>query len=233
VGNRVAIHCNPGLSHQVEAARCLKAGFTKHGIASEVTDLRTTEAEIHVCLGPWYALNQNIGKRVFYLDRALWGDPDCVSLQWLDSEGNKVYWWGNGGKRPHPDLKPPKGNESAVVLCDYGMKGDRDRCLAVPHFETVSVRSHPSEKPEGETLLECLQAHDVAIGRHSTAMVQAAIEGLAVVCRVPHSPVTPIASRTVQEIRHTGRESWINDLAWHNWNLKEIESGDAWQHLSQ
>lgn len=233
MGYRIAVHVNPGLNHQVEAARSLKAGFKRHGIEAKITSLRSIEADINVCMGPWYALNQNIGNRVFYLDRALWGDPECVSLQWLDSEGNKVYQWGRSEKRLHPELKPHKGNESAVVLCDYGMDGGRESCLALPHFESVSVRRHPSEEPEGESLEDCLQAHDAAIGRHSTAMVQAAIEGLAVICRVPHSPVTPIASRCVQEIKRPSREQWINDLAFHNWNMREIESGDAWHNLSQ
>lgn len=234
MGNRIAIHTNPGLRHQVDAAAAVKAGFARHGLSAEVTADRLALADIHVCLGPWYALKPHIGHRVFYLDRAFWDDPGSVSLAWLDAEGNKVFRWGRGGKRPHPRLEAPKGGKtSAVVLCDYGMNGEQERDMARPLFDSVSIRRHPSQSPSGESLEDCFAAHQVAIGRHTSALVSAAIAGLAVVDREPHAPVAPIAGLCCRDLRHPDREGWINDLAFHNWTLGEIESGDAWHHLSQ
>jgi hypothetical protein len=234
VGDRVTIHANPGLRHQVEAARVLKAGFDRHGLQVTVTESRTEDADIHVCMGPWYALQQNLGRRVFYLDRAFWGDPNSVSLQWLDTLGNKLYRWGREERRQHPALREYKYGGRAVVLCDYGMDGARERREALRYFDAVEVRRHPSDRPEAETLDECLAAHQVAIGRHTTALVQAAIAGLAVYSDTPYSPVAPIARLAVgDKVRRPHRTQWINDLAWHNWALAEIESGDAWHYLNQ
>ena len=190
-------------------------------------------ADIHVCLGPWYALRENVGSRVFYLDRAFWGDPDSVSLCWLDGEGRKQFNWDCTAKRAHPELMPWKSGNAAVVLCDYGMTGELERNMARPMFSDVTIRRHPSESTESEPLSSCLNAHQVAIGRHSTAMVEAAINGLAIVCRATGSPVSPIAGKSCCDIQHRDRENWINALAWHNWTLADIESGDAWQHLNQ
>lgn len=234
MGKNIAIHCNGSLKHQVEAARCLKAGFIRHGIVPSIVTVPMCNADIHVCMGPWFALKQNIGNRVLYLDRAFWGDPTSVSLQWLNVDGSKAYQWGQTGRRPHPELKPQRETlTSAVVLCDYNDSGERDRLLAIPHFESVAVRRHPSNQAQAQTLKQCLGSHDVAIGRHSTAMVQAAIDGLAVVSRIHGGAVSPIAGRCMNDIAHRDRVRWINDLAFHNWGLDEIESGEAWSHLYQ
>ena len=231
MGDCITIHANPGLRHQVEAARALKAGFQRHDVQATVTDDPDAGGDIHVCMGPWFALRQNVGRRVFYLDRAFWDDPQCVSLQWLDAEGHKQYQWGRDQPRHHPPLQENRYGLRAVVLCDYGTDGSDLQQRAATWFDVVTVRRHPSETPAAETLEACLAAHQVAIGRHSTAMVQAAISGCAVYCDSPHSPVAPIAMRDMGESRYVYRTQWINDLAWHNWALSEIESGDAWHNL--
>jgi len=198
------IHCNRSLDHQRAWAGALKKGFAVHGIESEVSYRADTHADIHVVLGPWFALKNWKHSKTLMLDRAYWGDPDSASLHWLEY-GEKVFLR-DMPKRKHPRLKKQKEGDRRIYLCDFRQKPEGD-------YDTV--RYHPSEKKSQGSLEDALQAHDVAIGKRSTALVDAAIHGLRVETNDPHSPV----------YRITDRRQWIRDLAWHNWSKAEITSG--------
>ena len=217
MGITCAIHTNPNLRHQITNAAALRAGFNRHGIDAIVTASRTAQADLHVCLGNWYALREN--QNCFYIDRAFWGDPDSLSLCWL-VDGVKQFDWGEKPPRPHPELMPIKPEGNTVILCDYGMDGRQEAKI----YPRATIRRHPAERPSPESLGECLRAHSKAVGRHTTALVDAAIQGLTVESTAPDSPLEGLSA---------GRERWINCIAWHNWTVNEIESGAAWQHLSQ
>jgi hypothetical protein len=182
-------------------------------------------ADTHVCLGPHFALARWRHAQTLYLDRAYWGDPDRCSLHWL--HGGEKHFTNDNPNRDHPALLPWQFGRRAVVLCDYGMDGAQEELLARPHFEAVTVRRHPADG--NAERLDWAQ-YDVAIGRRTTALVDAAIRGIPVVSYDPHSPVAPIAGR-VRDIRRPFREQWIRDLAWHNWHVDEIASGAAWDFL--
>jgi hypothetical protein len=109
--------------------------------------------------------------------------------------------------RKHPRLKKPKEGNRTIYLCDFRQK---------PEGEYDSVRYHPAEVKNQGSLLDALDAHDIAIGKRSTALVDAAIHGLRVVTSDPHSPVYGL----------TNRRQWVRDLAWHNWSRAEIISGE-------
>ena len=205
MGNQsTVIHCNPGLVHQVDLARCLRKGFAAHGVKSRVSENPNTPADLHVVLGPWFALEQWRFANTLCIDRAFWGDPDCVSIHWLKG-GEKVFLK-DMPRRKHPRLRPMKNGMRRIYLCDYRMG---------PEGEYDAVRYHPAERKEQRPLTDDLKAHDIAIGRRSTALVDAAIHGLRVECNDPHSPAYGI----------TDRKQWITDLAWHNWSKAEISSG--------
>lgn len=206
----VAIHTNLGLGHQVRIAEALKEGFRRHGVQADITPDKTAPADLHVCLGPWYALDHWKDGKTLYVDRAYWGDPGCVSLHWL-RDGEKVRLKGMP-ERVHPVLQPMKSGDRRVYLCDYG-RGP------VGNYHTV--RFHPSDRPSRYTLEECLETHHIAMGRRTTALVTAHIAGLRVETEDPHSPVYGV----------TDRAQWVRDLAWHNWALDEIATGEAWEVL--
>jgi len=224
---RVVIHAS-ALAHQVRWANALQAGLAAHGIAAQISHSPDTEADMHIVQGPWFALNRwRHHPRTLYLDRAHWGDPDCVSLHWL-RDGEKRRTEGNP-YRTHPVPRPWKSGRRLLVLCDYGHDGTQELHRCRPLFDEITVRRHPAEGGGGE-LAENLAAHDIAIGRRSTALIDAALAGLPVISCDPHSPVAPIAGR-VQDIRTPDREPWLRDLAWHNWHIDEVTRGDAWQFL--
>ena len=206
MGNKsTVIHCNRGLAHQVELAQQLKAGFNAKGLPCSISNKANTPADTHVVLGPWFALDEWRYANTLMIDRAYWGDPDCVSIHWL-KDGEKVFLR-DMPKRAHPRLKKPKTGNRRIYLCDFRQQPEG-------HYDTV--RYHPAEKKPQGSLKDALKAHDVAIGRRSTALVDAVIHGLRVETDDLHSPVYGI----------TDRRRWINDLSWHNWSRAEILSGE-------
>ena len=199
------IHCNRSLEHQKQLAGQLRKGFAKHGINAEISYRADTGADTHVVLGPWFAFEHWQFANTLMIDRAYWGDPDCVSIHWLKN-GEKVFLRGQK-YRKHPRLKKAKEGSRRLYLCDFRQ---------APEGEFDSVRYHPAEKKQQGSLQDALEGHDIAIGRRSTALVDAAIYGLRVETIDPHSPAYGI----------TDRRQWIRDLAWHNWSKAEISSGE-------
>ena len=206
------VHAHPGLKHQVIYGEALVKGLRRHGIQAEVVRNANAEADIHVMMGPWFAFKQwRYHPRALYLDRAYWGDPKCVSVHWL-RHGEKVFTH-LGRHRHHPDTKPYKSGDRVIVLADYDTTPDYDG--------PATVRQHPARHKEAETLKHALERHDVAIGGRTTALVDAALMGLKVITDDMHSPVWPISG----QVNYVARALWLEDLAWHNWSLDEIENG--------
>jgi len=211
------IHCHANLEHQVELAAALRAGFKLHGIDAVITG-QNGDADIHVCMGPWFALERWRHHNTLYIDRAYWRDPECVSVHWLK----------NGEKRrdpyrevrPHPDLKPMKRGDRKIYLCDYG---DKWGSIVA---DDMTARYHPAQSTPEESLEDALNRHEIAIGRRTTALVDAAIGGLRVRTDDPYSPIYSLA-------HGASRDEWIRQLAWHNWSLREIDSGDMWNGLGK
>lgn len=204
------IHCNRSLEHQVRIAESLANGFRRLGLPVRVSNNPAEAADLHIVLGPWFALKQWRYANTFYIDRAYWGDPDCISCHWLeDGEKRRDQYQ---EVRDHPKLKPYKHGSKSIYLCDYG-EG--------PEGHYHSVRYHPAQKAPKRSLQEDLDKHHIAIGKRTTALVDACINGLSVITDDPHSPVYDV----------TNRYEWIKGLAWHNWSLDEIERGDMWHSL--
>ena len=211
---RTVIHCNRNLKHQIDIAHALQSGFRIHGKPVSISDRNDTKADLHICLGPWFAYNQWRTHNTLYIDRAYWGDPDHISVHWL-VKGEKLFTLHNP-ERHHPELRPVKSGDGTIYLCDYGDKG----------VSGIDVRRHPAEVKPSESLEETLNRYEIAIGKRTTALVDAAILGLRVKTDDPFSPVYRLS-------QGDSREDWIRDLAWHNWSLKEIECGDMWNVLGR
>jgi hypothetical protein len=210
MGASVAIHVNPGLTHQRETGKALLAGFCRHGFEAIISTRRETEADIHVVNGPWFALSMwRFHPRTLYIDRAFWGDPECVSAHWL-RDGEKART-GRTEPRDHPDFEPYREGSRSIYLCDYGEGPAPGRWDAIRH--------HPANG-QASPLRDALGPFQIAGGRRTTALIDAALMGLRIETDDPHSPAW--------EIRGGGdREPWLNRLAWHNWNIEnEIASGD-------
>lgn len=205
----VAFHANPALDHQRQHAEWFRRGLGKCGHRLRVTADRDAEADIHIVSGPWYAKSRWIGHpRVVLIDRCYYrGDPQHVSVGWMNAAGGRDFTAGEG--RPGPVPAPAKVGTRSIFLADY--EG--------PVEPADTVRLHPARERPGEPLEAALSRHDVAIGYDTTALVTAALMGLRTVCR--------------SETNIMARPDWLELLPWADWHGSEIASGACWDHLRQ
>lgn len=203
----VAIHVNPSLSHQREHGECFYKGFKRHGIKASVTHNRNAEADIHVISGPHYAKQTWLDHpRVILLDRCFYkGDPEHVSLGWMKSDGTRTYAAGIGRESLRREDRGAR--EGTIFLADYNG----------PLEQADTIRLHPARENNTESLHDALCRHATAIGYLTTALVTAGLLGLEVICRDERSIMA--------------QPNWLELLPYADWHLKEIASGEAWEHL--
>ena len=237
---KVVIHSNPTLANQIESAQWVRTGFLAHGIDAEITADKHKEADVHVIQGPHYCYNEWLGKpNVIWLNRTFYGHPRFdLSLGWLRPDGSRDFKI-HGVTAPKgtlPVLKPKKDRRRcAVIFGDYGRSAKKDIQNALDARETgngydsLFFRPHPAQSQEESpvmTLKGELDAvwkiADVAIGHSSTALVEAAINGLHVESSDPHHVCQSI---------NGDRTAWLTKLSWCQWSHDEIQSGEMWEHL--
>ena len=204
MGARICIHANPRLPHQRQWAGGLKAAFSINGYESEITDDPQKKADIHVVLGPHYAKRYHLHHRTILLDRCYYrGDPEHVSLGWMNPDGSRTFTKGEG--RPPPKVKPQKTGSKTLFLADW--RG--------PKEAADTIRYHPAEHNATESLQEAISRHSVAIGYGTTALVEAALKGLGIVCRDPGHIIN--------------QPDWLELLPYADWHYDELP--EAIEHL--
>lgn len=212
----IAFHCNPTQAHQIEHGQWLKSGFKKHGLDLLVTHNIQQEADIHIISGPHYAKDTWIQHpKVILIDRAYyrqgrsgqWESEDCVSIGWMRRDGGRLFSVG-AGRKP-PERQDRKSETGTIFLADYDG----------PMESADTVRLHPARKNYTESLPDALSRHARAVGYSTSALVQAGLQGLEIVCK---------------DKRNIMSESdWLDLLPYADWHHSEIESGELWQHLAQ
>jgi hypothetical protein len=226
----VVVHANLALENQRETAEWLRQGFARHGITAEITGDKFKAADVHVVQGPHYAWREWLGKpNVLWLDRCFYGDARFdLSIGWLKTDGSRDFK--NHGMATAngilPALAPAKeSRRHAVIFADYGQINEARHWEvdARNQYQQVYLREHPADRKYRYfyTLEEIWRRCDVAIGGSSTALVQAAIEGLSV---ISHD-----ASYVVNDI--SDRHQWLTDLSWAQWGHDQIRRGEFWGHL--
>jgi hypothetical protein len=130
---------------------------------------------------------------------------DWVSLGWLRADGGRRFKAGLGRAVPVIEERPAQGG--TIFLADYGG----------PIEEADTVRRHPDDVKSDEPLRDALRRHRRAIGYTTTALVQAALAGLEIICRDERSIMW--------------EPDWRELLPYADWHASEIESGEAWEHL--
>jgi len=202
----IAIHGNPSQVHQVKLTELISNGFKRHGLRSTVTSDRLLHADIHVVIGPHYAKNTYLShNNVILVDRCYYkGNPDHVSVGWMNTKGGRDFVEGEG--RVRPKVRKSLGDKSLFLADFNGVVEDAD-----------IVRQHPANVSCETTLAEDIKQCDRAIGYNTTALVLAALGGLDVTCKGDTSILLD--------------ENWLNLLPYADWHNDEIESGELWHHL--
>lgn len=135
------------------------------------------------------------------------GDPDHVSVGWMNARGGRDFFAGEGRPRPVPE--PTRAGNRSIFLADFHG----------PVEPADTVRRHPADELPAESLEMALQRHDVAIGYRTTALVAAALKGLRIDCRSDEHIVA--------------QPDWLDLLPYADWHGREIETGACWEHLRQ
>lgn len=106
----------------------------------------------------------------------------------------------------------------------------------------VAYRPHPelpTPCPLGATLSTGSLAGDLSgaervVAFSSTTAVEAVLAGIPTVVCDEGSVAYPMASHSVEDpIIRPDRTIWAHDLAWRQWSLAELASGEAWAHVRQ
>jgi hypothetical protein len=109
----------------------------------------------------------------------------------------------------------------------------------------VRFRPHPIVRTGGDSfcprgaeysdtpaLAEDLQQAALCVTYNSTSGVEAVLAGVPTVTIDEGAMAWPVTSHSCIEPKvMPDREAWAHDLAWTQWTLEEIASGEAWAHL--
>lgn len=182
-------------------------GLNRCGESAVITGDPKALADYHIVIGPWFALPfWQTHPRTIWVDRAFYkSDPEHVSIGWATKTGGRKFIFGEG--RTPPKRAEKKSGDRTIFLADYNG----------PIEPAHTIRLHPAQEPAKESLKEALAKHDIAIGYKTTALVAAYLSGLEVIAKDP------------EHILNQGAEL----LPYADWGITEIESGEAWQHLTQ
>ena len=234
---KMLMHYNMHLKHQRQHAYAFIRGCS--GLS--ITDSRDGDADIHIISGPHFALSRwKHHPRVLMIDRAYWGDPDYVSIGWLQDDGSRKFATGDAARKKPGlyDWKPmiwdTFGEIRCTVLADYGQDVSAIVEEASKRFLSVSVRLHPADAEVKRlvTLEEDILWSDVVIGTAGTSIFEAIKLGVPVICLDPLNPIAPVCSDSIHADLYRGeRDEWLHDMSYKQWSLDEIASGEAWSYL--
>ena len=224
---KLLFHYNPGLQHQVDHAHAFAdCGF-------DITPTPDGDADVHVVSGPYFALRQwRAHPHVLVIDRAWWGDPDCISIGWLQPDGTRKFAMCGTEPRPQPSVMPWKTREcSAIILADYKQDIDEIDRLASQRFVHVRIRRHPAEEQPIHKLHDMLTLSDVCIGHSGSAIFEAIVLGVPTICTDPQNVCAPVCAGNIldDELWRGNRAAWLHAMSYRQFNLNEIDT--AWELL--
>lgn len=195
-------------------------------------------------------------ERGYLGDRFKWS-----SLAWngLNGYGNFCNPPDDGGERfrQHYHMLPWRKTDGEYVLVMGQVPGDaslRGKNL-MPWYESVGVlaadahqlpvkfRPHPNTESKGirqnprhcirsfEPLEDAISNAHVVITYNSNSAVDAIVRGVPAVAMDQGSMAWGVTGRNVGDVVRPDRESWAAQLAWCQWSMDEIQSGEALTRL--
>lgn len=179
-------------------------------MVGEITSNPRQSADVHVCIGPWFAKSHWLDHaNMVLLDRCYYrGDPEHVSAGWTDKYGNFKYFEGVG--RKSVEVASSAKGVGTIFLADYN---------GPVEYGHDAVRLHPSQIAYNVSLEEQLGNYGKAVGYRTTALITAKLLGLEV--------------ETKDSTFILAKKNWHELLPYVDWHFDEIENGDLWEHLSQ
>jgi len=216
--------------------------------------------EHHIVLGPnlWVRVQQQCKERgINYLmvNRAFWGDPHNVAIGWngmnghadfLNEQMNAERYWSTCLVHPRP-LKPIDPDGHALILGQYNLHthaypsldawqqaAEREVNAVYPRMR-VKVRPHPAVSAGGP-LWGALAGVTLAVTLNSTAVVECLLAGVQCVAQddgnVARCWVADRVHQTRTPMLDSDRMRLLGQLAWAQWAIAELGTGQFWKHLT-
>lgn len=242
-----------------DIAQAMAAGIARCGDRPVMHDLGAAHrpADVAVCYG-WKARNRlQLFPRFVYADLGYWQRDQYYRLavgSWspdgyvraglpaarLEGLGVQVQPWKSG---------------SEIVVAGSSPKAAADHGLGYMAWERRAVKAltakglrvvyrpkpgDPAAQPiEGagydtRPLAEALEAAAGWVTHHSNSAIDALVAGVPVHCEIGAAAAFSVPLEQIgQAPRLEGREQFLADVAWLQWNLDEMRRGDAWAHLKE
>ncbi len=99
--------------------------------------------------------------------------------------------------------------------------------------DDVVLREHPGLKPSVGPISEALAGARLVVTMNSNSAVDAVLAGVPAISMDRGSMAWDVTTHSFEaEPIRPVREDWMRRLAYCQWSLEEIASGEAWEHLS-
>lgn len=111
------------------------------------------------------------------------------------------------------------------------LKGEKVKYRPKPSWKEATKIQGAEWCPPHIDLAAALRDVKMVVAHHSNVAIDGLIEG--VPCYVEAGPALGLSSDLDMPKYPDGREDLVNGLAWFQWNLREMETGEAWDFYRQ
>lgn len=249
---RMVLHPVLGRVHQGDAMRSLALGVAKQGI--EVLPARPQDWGQDTDIDVWWGNPRDDAARNLILEAGYINGNSgnyirdrlrFVSVSWDRMHGRSTWnleapadRWEALGIR----MKPWRMNDGYVLICDQ-VPGDSAAPDAPDWWSSVAERFEPDREViyrphpiatglQLAPLKTALEGARFCFTWSSTAAIEAVIEGVPTWALDPGSMARPVCAHSEDDGAHLiKREQWAYNLAYRQWTLTELESGEAWETI--
>lgn len=148
-------------------------------------------------------------------------------------EGRHILIAGMGHKTASVG-EPAGGEWETAVIAELRQHTDRPIVYRPkPSWKTAPTIPGTQFSSQHQDLREVLNGAHCVVTHHSNTAVDGLVEGIPAFCWQGVGSV--LASRDLSQIESPaqpdGREQWMRDIAWCQWNVDEMRLGKPWLHL--
>lgn len=178
--------------------------------------------------------------------RATWADDSGKTSERFDSHfGQFVNPWRGNGSGYALIIGQVPGDMSIEGIDMGGWYYDAAKAMKARGFD-VRFRPHPEAVRRGlnggiptngrllGTLEDALAGAAVVVTMNSNTGVDAALAGVPTIVSDPGAMAWPVAAQGLDaELITPDRTDWLRGMAWKQFTLDEITTGEAWEHVRQ
>lgn len=236
-------------------AEAMAAGVRACGDTSTIVAGASGRADVAICYGWKYRHRYDRG-RYIYVDLGYWDRDNyyrCIVNGWGPESYLRMGLPSSRFERLGVEIKPWRTEGSEIVIAGSTVKACRDQGIAYQSWEeaaalkvagmgkTVRYRPKPKEEDvssirgattDRRSLEESFTNAHAWVTQRSNTAVEALAAGIPVHCESGAGaafsvPIDQLADPPLMP----GREQFLYDVAWLQWSLDEMRSGECWRHL--